>query len=194
MADLRTVVAKLATFRCAWTCEEIQALTDAPIRGVRAYLTALVNQQVLIRTDLGYLPGPYIQTWKSTPPKTKGPSTYGNSSAYREQRAVWDKLRQRDWEEGRKEGQSGKRRRNGQTLTSQERTAGIIEGQEGTNVPNESLSYAQAAEELGVSDKTVEREAKRGKIKTFRIGLRCVRISRAELDRYRDNCLMASDQ
>ena len=57
-----------------------------------------------------------------------------------------------------------------------------------------ALSITQVADALGVSGQTVAREIKRGKIKAFRVGLRCLRISRSELDRYRDCCLMAADQ
>lgn len=187
--DLRTAITKLTTYHCTWTCEEIAELTESPLRGAKAYLTALVNQKVLVLTGEQYSFGKNANAWKNKPPKTKGPSSYGNSVKYRKQRELWDKLKQRDWEEARK----------GKILTYQEPSADSISYQEqsemitATNY-DPSLTYSQAADELGVNEQTIRREVKRGKIKAFRVGLRCVRITREELDRYRTDALKAAEQ
>lgn len=182
--DLRTAITKLTTYHCAWTCEEISELTESPARGTKAYLTALVNQKVLVLSGNQYSFGENANKWKNTPIKKRGPSSYGNSVKYRKQRELWDKLKQRDWEEARK----------GKILTYQETTVSDSERQETDIVenllnPDASLSIAQVAAYLDVSDRTIEREIKRGKIKAFRVGLRCVRVTKSELDRYRTDAL-----
>lgn len=180
-ADLRSVIARLTTFKCTWTAAEVAALVDVPMRGVRAYLSTLVHQRVLIITGEHYTPGPKAKGWREHKPKRKGPSTYGNSSKYREQQTIWDALKLRDWKAGRAEGAT--------PLTSNEVQADTTQRTEtqtmGSVSHQPALTIDQVAELLSVSKNTVRNQIGRGKLKSFRAGERGVRISAEELDRYR---------
>lgn len=180
-ADLRSVIARLTTFKCTWTAAEVAALVDVPMRGVRAYLSTLVHQRVLIITGEDYTPGPKAKGWREHKPKRKGPSTYGNSSKYREQQTIWDALKLRDWNAGKAERAAA--------LTSQDVPQAITTHQESPKMQSVShqsaLTMNQVADALGISVNTVRREINRGRIQTFRAGLRSIRINAEELDRYR---------
>lgn len=182
-ADMRSTIARLTTFRCTWTAEEVAALTDTALKGARAYLSTLVHQRVLITKDGHFAPGPQVKAWLAHPPKAKGPSKYGNSRKYREERALWDKLRQRDWEVAKKAAKNSP----DPTLTSQP-TPGPITGRQEmpevlTTSNQPALTLDEAASLLSVSLNTVRREVSRGKLSTFRVAS-SVRIARAEFDRY----------
>jgi excisionase family DNA binding protein len=190
--ELRAAISRLTSYRCTWTSEEVAALTDSPLRGARAYLTSLVTLGVLSVDHGNYSPGPGVKKWKSHPPKKKGPSTYGNSRKYREQRALWDKLRQRDWEEAKK----------GKTLTLGEATDhySVRQKTAGDDLVTKSINGTgcltpdEAAAELSLSVETVRRQIRSGKIAAFRAGSRCLRISRESLEAYRLNNLIACDR
>lgn len=187
-ADLRSVVARLTTFKCTWTAEEVQSLTDVPLSGVRRYLSTLAHLQVLVLTDGKYSAGPKARAWREKEPTRKGPSTYGNSAKYRAQRAVWDALRLRDWQSG-KSKPAHSNVQNAMPLTSNEVQAGTTaatEVQPMTSVSHQPpLTYDEAATLLGVSLNTVRNEVKRGKLKAFRVGERGIRITHEALDEYR---------
>ena len=55
--------------------------------------------------------------------------------------------------------------------------------EEGSNVLSAWLGISEVARHLGVSDYTVRREIKRGRLAAIRVG-KAIRISRADLERY----------
>ncbi len=191
--SLRTILVRLTTFACAWTAEEVVALSEVSLSGVRRYLTNLVHLDVLTLTGTEYRAGPQARAWRELARKHKGPSTYGNSARYRAQRTVWDGLRQRDWDVKRKASCN----QPDPLLTSRIGTDVDNRGHErplgpegtGVSIMGADMSVEAVAESLGVSAKTVRREIERGKIRAFRVGLRCLRISQNEVDRYRTACM-----
>lgn len=188
-ADLRSAIAWLTTLRCPWRAEEAAVMAEMPARAARAYCSTLVREKVLREDGDGwYAPGPKVKAWRAHPPKAKGPSTYGNSARYRAIRAVKDQLRRRDWEAARKGGQTPPLVPP-PILTSQEVTPDTTEAQEIPAMLSAShrppLTLEEAAKLLGVSLMTVRREVERGKLRTHRVGMRCVRISMEEFERYR---------
>ncbi len=190
--DLRETIGRLTTFRCTWTAEEVAALAEVSLCGARKYLTALTRAQVLTLTGDQYSAGPQARAWRSQPRKAKGPSSYGNSAKYRATRALWDNLRQRDWQAGRE----------GVVLTSQEPTQDQS-GQHqpaGDNKMERTITYTalltldQVAAEIGHHVETVRREIKRGKIQAIRTGIRGVRIPRESLNEYLRANLIGADR
>jgi excisionase family DNA binding protein len=179
--ELRTIIARLTTFRCTWTLAEVVTLSDVQVSGIRRYLSALVNQRVLINQGEHYAPGPKARAWRENQPKRKGPSTYGNNAKYRAEKEVWDAIRLREWQARRSEPTP--------ILTSTEvqtPTTSVTETHQMQAVSHQPpLTMDEAATLLNVSIGTVRNEIKRGKISAFRIGSRGVRIAVEALDAYR---------
>jgi excisionase family DNA binding protein len=190
--SLRSIIVRLTTYACAWSVDEVVALSEVSLSGVRRYLTNLVHLDVLTLVGSQYRAGPQARAWRELARKHKGPSTYGNSARYRAQRAVWDQLRQRDWQEKRKDQPTAVLTsrswsdvdNSGHTLTSRPL------GTEGNNMGSD-MSIEEVAGTLSVSAKTVRREIERGKIRAFRVGLKCLRVSKDEVERYRNACFAA---
>lgn len=185
--DLRETIGRLTTHRCTWTAEEVAALAEVSLCGVRKYLTALTRQKVLTLTGDQYSAGPQARAWRNQPRKAKGPSSYGNSAKYRATRALWDSLRQRDWQAGKA----------GVVLTSRDESPEDNRGQQESDMDKTAKSstaytLTQVADSLSVSLKTIRREIERGKLRPFRVG-RLVRVDQAEVDRYRTSQLTAAE-
>jgi hypothetical protein len=94
MTDLRSAIATLTTYACAWSAEEAAQLSGHSTVAVRKYLAILVREGVVVVVEGGWMAGQRAAEWRATKPKTKAG---GNSREYRQRQAVRDALAARQY-------------------------------------------------------------------------------------------------
>lgn len=196
MADLRAKVAYLVRLRIPWRAEDLAALAAVPLARATAYVSMLATAApgtpivqpdgtaarvgaVVVLPDGSVVPGVYARRWLALEPKTR---PGGNSSEYRRQREVRERLEHRAWTAAR-EGRLA-------VLTSEPAGSPENPGERQGNEPtvpatqpaaDVPLTVKQAAEQLQVLPETVREWIHSGRLRAWRVGPQQIRVAQSEV-------------
>lgn len=189
MADLRSAVVWLTHSGTSWSVDEAATLAGATVSRTRAYLTHLARISVLARVGDRFSAGPKASDFRKQATGKSG-DTYGNSAAYQQKKRIREDIRSRAWKEGRAAHASPLLVL---SLTSQDVAEPSMTSREASEATMDiGRTLKEAGKILGCSDFTVRRMISRGEIQAYSIGLRGLRVTSAELERYMTRNLVPS--
>lgn len=163
-----------------WTTEEAARLAACDQLGARAYLRRLAGQQAVVEIETDHWrPGPRAEAWAKASREAKTREG-GNSAAYRAAKALRESLAAEDW-------QMAKAR--GGDLTPPGRTTAHKCVPEDANdmsaaaatATDDLISYATAADRMGISLRSIKRLVAIGDLPVVRLGANLARVDPAEV-------------